>query len=107
MKSKTLTVLIAFLAISAASFAQKTSGPFFQLGIKGGANITKVDGMSFKQEFLWGYHLGGLAQVRIGDKWQIQPEVLFNQLNTRTDSNFRALNPFAANGSNLKNVQLN
>jgi len=102
MKSKFFLPLLAFLAISTISFAQK--GPFLQAGIKAGTNIIKVDGKSFKEEFKFGYNLGAFAQVRLGDKWHIQPEVLFNQINTRTANNFSQI---YEGGSNLKDVKLN
>ena len=104
MKTKIIVPLFAFIFISAAALAQTgDKTPFLQVGIKGGVNVTKVDGMSFKDEFKFGYHLGGFAQIKLGDKWQIQPEVLFNQYNTRADTSLgNVFNP-----SNLKDVQLN
>jgi hypothetical protein len=64
----------------------------FHIGIKGGANVTKVDGRSFKDEFRYGYHLGGFAELNFrGTKFGIQPEVLFNQYSTRLDSNYKEL----------------
>ncbi len=101
MKSKMLILFVALISTSAVVFAQKT--PFFQLGIKGGANITKIEGKNFKDEFKYGYSLGGFAAIKVGEKWQVQPEVLFNQFNSRSDSNFNSV--YAT--ENLKNVKLN
>ena len=70
MKTK-LFSLFAILLITQAAMAQ------FHIGIKGGANITKVDGKSFKDEFRYGYHLGGFVEIRAGNKFVIQPEVLW------------------------------
>jgi len=105
MKPKILPFLIALLSTTAVAVAQKT--PFLTLGIKAGTNITKIDGKSFKDEFKFGYSLGGFATVKVGDKWQIQPEVLFNQFNTKTASNFDEINPVGGGNNNLKNVSLN
>jgi hypothetical protein len=80
MKVK-LTVIVACLLIAQASMAQ------VHVGIKAGANISKIDGESFSQEFRYGYHLGAFARIDFG-KLGIQPEVLFNQYSTRVDSNF-------------------
>lgn len=96
-----LLFFLSFALFSSVSLAQKT--PFFQLGIKGGANVTKVDGKAFSDEFKYGYHLGGFAALKVGRQWQIQPEVLFNQYNTRSGSSFDTL----YDGANLKNVKLN
>ena len=56
MKSR-LFVLLAMLMAYSYSQAQG-----FHLGIKGGANITKIDGKELKDEFNYGYHLGGFAE---------------------------------------------
>ncbi|MEO6000737.1 MAG: porin family protein [Chitinophagaceae bacterium] len=101
MKSKMLLLLVITLSTTAMVFAQKT--PMFQLGIKGGVNISKVDGKSFKDEFRYGYSLGGFAVVRVSEKFQIQPEVLFNQFNSKSGTNFDTL----YNTDNLKDVKLN
>lgn len=101
MKSKMLILFVALLSTSAIVFAQKT--PVFQLGIKGGANITKIDGKNFKDEFKYGYTLGGFAVIKLSEKFQVQPEVLFNQFNSRSDSNFNSI--YAR--ENLKDVKLN
>ncbi|MEJ7740799.1 MAG: porin family protein [Chitinophagaceae bacterium] len=101
MKSKLIIFLVAFSLMSAVSFAQKT--PFLQAGIKAGTNITKIDGKSFKEEFRFGYSFGGFAAIKVGEKWQVQPEVLFNQYNTKTASNFDTI----VNGQSLKNISLN
>ncbi len=100
MKTK-LSVLIICVLLAQASFAQ------FRLGIKGGANITKVDGKSFRDEFRYGYHLGGFAEIGLGKKWAIQPEVLFNQFNTRADSSFENVYQNSVNISNYQDVKLN
>jgi hypothetical protein len=101
MKSKLLVLFVALLSITTTVVAQKT--PFLQLGVKAGANITKIDGKSFNDEFKYGYSLGAFAALKLGEIWQIQPEVLFNQYNTRSDSNFNTL--YAT--KNLRNVSLN
>jgi opacity protein-like surface antigen len=98
MKSK-FPLLLAVLFFAQASFAQ------FTIGVKAGANITKIDGRSFSDEFRYGYNLGGFAIVPVGGRFSIQPEVLFNQVQSRTDSSFSAIYQNAFNGS--QNVKLN
>ncbi len=98
MKTK-LLLLFAAIFVSAASMAQ------FHLGVKGGANITKVDGKSFKDEFRYGYHLGGFAEIRMGNKFVLQPEVLFNQYATRLDSSFKNVYQDVFDGNS--NIKLN
>ena len=98
MKSK-VPLILALLLLSQASIAQ------FKLGIKAGANITKVEGRSFKDEFRYGYHLGGFATVGLGGRFAIQPEVLFNQIQTRTGTEFSNIYQNALSGAT--NVKLN
>lgn len=97
MKYK-LPLVLAVLLIAQASFAQ------FGLGVKAGANITKIDGKSFKDEFRYGYHLGAFANIGLGGRFSLQPEVLLNQYNTRTDSSFKNIYQNALSGDN--NIKL-
>jgi hypothetical protein len=99
MKTKLAIMAIALLTMQAAS-AQ------FRLGAKVGANLVKVDGKSFKDEFRYGYHLGGFAEIVITPKLSIQPEVLFNQYSTTLDSNFKSIYENVIN-SNQSHVKLN
>lgn len=96
MKTKLLFAALVYF-ISAATFAQKV-----QIGFKGGATMNKLSGKTFKEEFSFGYHLGGYFQLGIGKKIGIQPEVLFNQINVDTSSNFSSIYKF----NKLDNVQL-
>ena len=99
MKSKLFFLMVALLS---AQFIMAQ----FHIGIKAGANITKVDGKAFKDEFKYGYHLGGFAEIGLGKKLRIQPEVLFNQNTTTLDSNFKAIYQNIIN-SNQSQVKLN
>src|SRR5689334_9493335 len=81
MKTKLLS-LITVLLISQAMMAQ------FHLGLRVGTNLSKIEGKSFKQEFQYGYLLGGFAEIGLGNKFFLQPEVLFNQYTSTLDSNF-------------------
>lgn len=98
MKAKFFLPLLAALVMSSAAMAQ------FHIGIKGGSNITKVDGYSFKDKFKYGYHLGAFAEIGIGEKFWIQPEVLFNQYATTLDSNYNHVyeNIFNSGQSDVK-----
>lgn len=98
MKSKFFFLFTAIL-LSNAMMAQ------FHLGIKGGANITKVDGESFKNQFRYGYHLGGFAEIRMGNKFVLQPEVLFNQYATKLDSSYKNVYDDVFGGNS--NIKLN
>lgn len=100
MKAKFFLPLVAAMFVSSSLLAQ------FHIGIKGGTNITKVDGNSFKDKFTYGYHLGGFAEIGLGNKVSIQPEVLFNQYSTTVDSNYHNVYEGVFNSDQSK-VKLN
>lgn len=100
MKTKLLPLLAALL-FSQAMMAQ------FHIGVKGGANIIKIDGASFKDKFSYGYHLGGFMEIGLGKKLGIQPEVLFNQYSTTVDSNYKKIYQNVFNSAFQNNVKLN
>lgn len=77
----------------------------FHLGIKGGTTIGKISGQSFSEKFNYGYHIGGAAEIGLSKKWSIQPEVLFNQINTDTSSEFRKIYT-SLSTSNLSQIKL-
>ncbi|MEP7254068.1 MAG: porin family protein [Ginsengibacter sp.] len=82
MKTKIISFAI-LLFMGSSAFSQT-----FKLGIKGGANLGKISGQSFKDQFSLGYHVGGFATIGLGNKFAIQPEVLFNQVNNDTTTSF-------------------
>jgi len=84
MKTKLVNLSVALL-ISQFMMAQ------FHIGVKAGANITKVDGKSFKEQFEYGYNAGGFAEIKLSDKFSFQPEVLFNQYTSTLDSNYKSI----------------
>ena len=102
MKTKLAIMALALLTMQAAS-AQK-----FRIGAKAGANLVKVDGKSFKDEFRYGYHIGGFSEIVLTKdrKLSLQPEVLFSQYSTSLDSNFKSVYQNVIN-SNQSHVKLN
>jgi len=99
MKTKFLSLAVALL-IGNLIFAQ------FHLGIKGGANIVKIDGKSFKEEFRYGYNVGGFAEIGLGKKFTLIPGVDFNQYSTTLDSSYKPIYQNVINSQQSK-VKLN
>ncbi len=91
-----LTIFAALLFFNYSAEAQR-----FSLGIKGGANLNKVNGKSWKDEFTFGYHLGAYATVG-GNRFAIQPEVLFNEVNLDTAHGFSDVYNF----NHIDNIRL-
>lgn len=86
MKVKSLLLATFLLLFVGNSFAQKKQK--FNLGIKAGADMNKIDGQSFNDQFSFGYQVGAFATIPLGNKFGIQPEVIFSQVNIDTSSNF-------------------
>ncbi|HYJ37631.1 MAG TPA: porin family protein [Chitinophagaceae bacterium] len=100
MNNKKVTLLLLAIVVSTLSMAQG-----FHLGVKAGANLFKVDGKSFDEEFQFGYTLGAFSEINFNKKWGIQPEVIWNQTNTRTTTDFHEIYPNSFN--DFKDVKLN
>jgi hypothetical protein len=99
MKKTGFLVFTVFLLSVVQGHAQG-----FHLGGKIGTNIAQLTGRSFDQGFQWGFSAGAFAELNFTSKWGIQPELLFNQTQTQTASNF---NDVYEEGINSRNVSLN
>lgn len=88
MKTKVISITVLLFFISSSLFSQSVS-----FGIKGGANLGKISGESFKDQFMLAYHVGGFLTIS-GKKWGIQPEVVFNQVNADTSNTFSQVAQF-------------
>ena len=96
--NKKFLLFAAILFMGSSAFSQK-----FTLGIKGGANLGKMTGKSFKEEFTLGYQVGGFATIPFGDRFALQPEVMFNHSSLDTASNFSQVYQF----NKVNNVSFN
>ncbi|MCU0380304.1 MAG: PorT family protein [Chitinophagaceae bacterium] len=94
------------LTLSLVLALHATQAQRLKFGIRGGANINKIEGVSFSDEFTYGYHLGGGLEMMFGKVIGIQPEVLFNQSNLQTGYSFDTLYQ-SVNPGTIKNVKLN
>jgi opacity protein-like surface antigen len=100
---KLVALLVVVLGIRAGASAQS-----FSLGATLGDNLSKINGTSFNTAFKSGFLAGAYAQIRFGSHWGLQPEVLFIQTNTKTDSSFGQIySSVASDPSQLKDVKLN
>ncbi len=97
MKTRFVSLASFLLIFSFSSFSQGVN-----FGIKGGASINKITGKSFKEEFTYGYHIGGYVTIKLSDKLGLQPEVLLNQINTDTSSTFSSIYQF----NKINNIKL-
>lgn len=79
-------IILSAIAIMAFAFSNAQSTRF---GIKGGLNISNVVGGDVENtNSLIGFHVGGLAEIHVVEKFFIQPELLFSAQGTKVDGPF-------------------
>lgn len=93
------SILFSAVLLCSSFFAHAQS---FHFGFKVGADLHKIDGAAFKDEFKLGYHLGAFAEIGIPGKLGLQPEVYFSQVNTTTQTAFNSVYGF----NNIDDVKL-
>lgn len=87
----------ALLLVGTTSMAQT-----FQLGIKGGVNVSNFNGGNFHnidKKSLVGFHAGGFVNFQFGDHFSLQPEVLFSSQGAKLED--------AGNKENIKISYIN
>ena len=76
-------------------------------GGKIGANLTKIDGVSFSDAYELSYHVGAFAEIDFSKNWGIQPELLFSQTTSKVDSGWHAIYGEAPSSLLSSDVKLN
>jgi hypothetical protein len=95
---KIIFPLILLIALSGVANAQR-----FTVGGKAGANLMKITGKAFKEGYNLGYNLGVFAEIDLSKQWGIQPELIWNQVQTHPASGFDPIwNNWQTNTSNIK-----
>jgi Outer membrane protein beta-barrel domain len=77
-------LLSLLLIITLPTFAQRNKPEgeqenFFRIGVKGGANINKISGKSYKEGFNFNFQAGIFLQFNFSNRFGLQPEVNFVQ----------------------------
>ena len=109
MKNLILLFLLSVLFLD--SYAQKKKDPsekesLFRWGFKGGLNMNKMEGESFKEEFNYNYFLGGFMQINITRKFGIQPELNFVQTSAEQSDDITVIYDDLFLGGNQKKAKL-
>jgi len=107
MKKIILSALVIMTFSSLAIAQKKDDGFKFHLGIKGGANMNKINGQSFKDGYELGYQVGAFAEIDFNKNIGIQPEVLFSQSSTKVAQGFKDIYQNIDNAVLDDNVRLN
>ena len=59
---KTKSVFLSVILITVMSIGANAQG--FHIGVKGGANLFKIDGRSFNEEYNFAYNVGAFAEIK-------------------------------------------
>ncbi|TDO69899.1 outer membrane protein with beta-barrel domain [Flavobacterium chryseum] len=79
-------IILCAIAIMTFGF---TNAQSTKLGVKGGLNLsTLVGGDVESAKSVVGFHVGGFAEIKIVEKFAIQPEILFSTQGTKVESVF-------------------
>ncbi len=100
---KLLLAFFALVLLAPSAMAQ----PGLHLGIKGGANMTRIAGEGYDDAFKFNYHLGGFLQLDLTKGFGLQPEVIFSQSTSRTGSRFSDIYNDFDDAYNNKEIKLN
>ena len=92
---------VAILLLTSSAFSQG-----FGFGLKGGANLTKISGKSFNEEYELGYQLGVFSEIDFSKTLGIQPELLYSQINTKRTSGFNTIYNNLAEPNATNDIQL-
>src|SRR5687768_4984574 len=80
---KKIIIPALLLAFSLHAKSQKNDPSekesLLRFGVKGGLNINKIEGRSFKDEFSYNFQLGAFMQINFSRKLGVQPELNFAQ----------------------------
>lgn len=94
---------IIFVLITVV-ISNSLSAQGFEFGVKGGADMHKLDAAGFKNNFAFGYHVGVMAAIKISKKISLQPEAYLSQVDVDTASNFRTV--YSTSIDSLRDIRL-
>ena len=80
--------LLFTLTMTVIGFSQTTFAQDVDFGVKAGLNIANFSGGDGDRNSLLTYHLGGVAEISLSERFSLQPEVLY----TRQGSEAQATN---------------
>lgn len=83
-----------------------TDAQFLKFGVKAGANLEKISGVPFKEGYNLGYYGGAFTEIRMGDKWFLQPEVQFGQTELAYSEEFKDIYENILDINSLKALKL-
>lgn len=109
MKTKFFLILLSSLSLNVFSQKKDPSEKesLIRVGFKGGLNLNKIDGQSFKNQFNYNYQVGGFLQLNITRKFGLQPEINFAQTTAEQSNDITIIYDDLFLGGEQKKAKLN
>lgn len=79
---------LIFLPALIFLFALSANAQSVDYGLSLGANLTSIKGNGINDSYNAGFIAGGFARMDINEKWNFQPEILFNYANSKKADDF-------------------
>jgi Outer membrane protein beta-barrel domain len=108
---KLIILSLSLLFVTGTLLAQKKDFNYYynkrvHFGIKGGANLTKIVGRGFNEQFKFSFHAGGFVQLRLTRTLGIQGEVSFDQSRADTARDFSEVVDYVRFPESFEEVKL-
>jgi len=109
MKKIIIPALLFALSLQAISQKNDPSEKesLIRFGFKGGLNLNKIEGKSFKDEFSYNFQLGAFMQFNLSRKLGIQPELNFAQATAEQSDDITVIYDDIFLGGDQVKVRLN
>lgn len=104
---KKIFLVVTSFSFIAMGYTQKKQEGHFALGVKAGANLTKISGKSFSEEFNLTYQVGAFMEIDFNKNVGIQPEILWSQTQGKTSSGLSSIYTGLTQPQGGSNVKLN
>jgi hypothetical protein len=109
---KKLILLLLICTIINAAFSQKKEkfnyyNKRIHIGIKGGANLIKLDGKGWESGMKYGFHTGAFVQLKLTGRFSLQGEVIFSQLIADTARDLSEVFDYIRFSENRAQIKLN
>ena len=75
-------IILTVAAVFAFGFANAQETKF---GVKGGLNVANLSGDIEDNSSKVGFHVGGFVEIKVSDKFSVQPELLFSTQGTKLE----------------------
>ncbi len=110
--SKIITLIFVSLFLTLLASAQRNvigmdRENLIRFGVKGGLNINKVDGTSYKEGFKYNYQFGGFMQINFSRRFGVQPEINFVQSEAEFNDDLSTAYDDLFFGGSQRNAKLN